>query len=401
MLVHLVKSFDRIGPFWVAIIFAILVGNGVYLTRNLVATWVPDDPSIVTAGDVIRGNDFFAFWTAAHLAANGEAETVYGMIAIRAAQKQFAGVETTEDRRFLYPPTFLLMLLPLGHLPYLPALSLWQVLPFVGFLLVMARMGLPPFFYWMLPFSAAVVQTIVTGQNGLLTALFLAGGFFSLERNPRIAGILLALFTYKPQFALLIVAALIIWGYWRALGAMMATIAVVTIVSVAVFGSEAWLAFFETVIYAQEQLTLGNAPWWRMPTIFVAARMSGLSETSAHLLQGISALGVFAGVAWAWWHRLPFNLKVSLLIAAIPLATPWAHEYDQVILLMPIAWLILVGQGKPLSHLEIAIIVLVWMLPSPWTLALVQETGISFGPLILLAFYGLILNRALRAPRAV
>ena len=68
---------------------------------------------------------------------------------------------------------------------------------------------------------------------------------------------------------------------------------------------------------------------------------------------------------------------------------------------MPIAWLILVGQSKPLSHLEIAIIVLVWMLPSPWTLALVQETGISFGPLILLAFYGLILNRALRAPRAV
>jgi hypothetical protein len=182
---------------------------------------------------------------------------------------------------------------------------------------------------------------------------------------------------------------------------MAAALAVLIIITVVAFGPGPWLAFFQNLSYAQDQLALGHLPWRRMPTIFVAARMSGLGAPAAQLLQGLVALGVIAGVAWAWWRGVPFGLKAALLVSAIPLTTPWAHDYDLVILLLPIAWLILEARRQPLRHAEIAVMVLVWMLPSWWMLALIRETGVSFGPLILLAFYGVTLNRALRAPPAV
>ncbi len=62
-----------------------------------------------------------------------------------------------------------------------------------------------------------------------------------------------------------------------------------------------------------------------------------------------------------------------MLVAAIPLTTPWAHDYDLVILLMSIAWLILEAPRVPLRFVEIAVMVSVWALPSWWALAVVRE----------------------------
>jgi hypothetical protein len=41
--------------------------------------------------------------------------------------------------------------------------------------------------------------------------------------------------------------------------------------------------------------------------------------------------------------------------------------------------------------------VLAWMLPAWWVKLLIEGTGVPIGPVILLAFYAVILNRARRA----
>ncbi len=424
MLMPLVKKLDRVGLFWVGVIFAILganaIFNAIFLVQALIPTWLPADPAIATGGGSIRcgegfitgggflrcgafvrGNDFFLFWTVADLAVRGEFASAYDVTAIQTAYRQLLGVDVWGLPPWPYPPTYVLLMLPFGLLSYFSALALWQTLPLIGFMLVLSRLGLPLLLYWLIPLSASVVQTIVTGTNGLLMALLLAGGLLSLERHPKIAGVLFALLTIKPQLALLVGPALVIGGHWRALGAMVAAFAVLVGISLAAFGAGTWPAFFEVLSYINDELVLGNVVWTRMPTIFVAARMSGLDVTSAQLFQGVVALGAAAGVGWAWWHRVPFNLRAALLVAAILLTTPYAYDYDQVIMLLPIAWLILEAQREPLKHLEIAAMVLVWMLPSWWMPALVHETGVVFGPVVLLAFYGMILNRAVRAQRTL
>ena len=343
MLMLLDKMLDRVGPFWVVLIFAILGANAIYLVQALIATWLPADPAMAIGGGLIRGgegfitgggyirdggfirgNDFYLFWTPANLAVRGEFESAYDVTAIQTAYQQLIGVEGRGRPPWPYPPTYVLLMLPFGLLSFFSALALWQTLPLIGFMLVLSRLGLPLLLYWLIPLSASVVQTIVTGANGLLMALLLAGGLLSLERHPKIAGVLFALVTIKPQLALLVGPALLIGGHWRALGAMVAAFAVLVGISLAAFGAGIWPAFFESLSYIHDQLVLGTVRWTRMPTIFVAARMSGLDVTSAQLVQGVVALGAAAGVAWAWWHRVPFNLRAALLVAAILLTTPYA-----------------------------------------------------------------------------
>ena len=267
---------------------------------------------------------------------------------------------------WLYPPTFLLMVAPIAVLPYFPALALWQSLPFGGFMLVMSRVGLPSLLFWLLPFSAAIAQTLISGQNGLLSATIMAAGLICLERRARLAGVLFGIMTFKPQLAILIVPALIAGRHWVALATMSITVGLLMICSVAVFGVGSWVAFIENLYYVQGQAADGRIPWARMPTVFIGLRMAGVDPTVARVAQGLCALMVLSGVMWVWWRPLPYRLKAALLVAAVPLATPFAYDYDLVILLLPLAWLILDDQRRRLGHLEIALMVLIWTLPAWW-----------------------------------
>jgi uncharacterized membrane protein len=149
---------------------------------------------------------------------------------------------------------------PLGELSYFTALAAWQLLPLLGFMFVMLRMGLPWALFILLPISGAVVQNIAAGQNGSLMAFFLAGALLTLERRPTVAGLFFGLLTMKPQLALLIAPALIVGRHWRALIAMSATVLAGIVISVIAFGMEIWVVFFNNLFFAQEQLGQGHLP---------------------------------------------------------------------------------------------------------------------------------------------
>ena len=55
------------------------------------------------------------------------------------------------------------------------------------------------------------------GQNGFLTAALLGGALVVLDRRPILAGILIGLLVYKPQYGLMIPIVLAVSGRWRAL----------------------------------------------------------------------------------------------------------------------------------------------------------------------------------------
>ena len=71
------------------------------------------------------------FGAAASLAADGAAASAYEKAPIQHIMEQMTG-HAWSDNRFLYPPIKLLLLLPLGSLPYLTALLLWLALPLIG-----------------------------------------------------------------------------------------------------------------------------------------------------------------------------------------------------------------------------------------------------------------------------
>ncbi|HEY2132320.1 MAG TPA: glycosyltransferase family 87 protein [Acetobacteraceae bacterium] len=92
----------------------------------------------------------------------------------------------------------------------------------------------------------AAAVTATQGQNALLTAALLIGGFRLLPGRPILAGALLGLLTIKPQFWLLAPVALIAARHWRALGAAVATSLLLAGASAAVFGLDVWCIWIET-----------------------------------------------------------------------------------------------------------------------------------------------------------
>ena len=70
----------------------------------------------------------------------------------------------------------------------------------------------------------SVLINVGHGQNGFLTAALLGGALVVLDRRPLVAGILLGLLVYKPQYGLMLPIVLAVSGRWRCFAAAAATV---------------------------------------------------------------------------------------------------------------------------------------------------------------------------------
>ena len=237
-----------------------------------------------------------------------------------------------------YPPVFLLIILPLSLLPYLPSLIVWLLSTVTGYFLTIRHIVPHRLAPWIFLGFPAVTTNFFYGQNGFLSATLLGSGLLLLDRRPFTGGLLLGLLSYKPQLAALIPLALAVGGCWRALGGAVVAAVGAALASLLIFGSDTWMAFWHNLSFASG-LTNQSIYWSKMPTVFAGCRLAGASFPVAAAIQGASTLGISAVVCWIWRSRPPLALKASILIVGIFLATPYAFEYDLAILGLAFAWL--------------------------------------------------------------
>jgi hypothetical protein len=233
------------------------------------------------------------------------------------------------------------------------------------------------------------------GQNGFLFASLLGGGLLLLNHHPLASGILLGLFTCKPQFALLIPIALIAGRRWKVLGSMIVTVIAMIIISIAVFGWETWVAFFENAPFVKKLLETGSAPWFKMPTYFVAARMAGLSVNVAYLVQAIVAMSMIGVVYYVWFHEKGAAVSRAILVLCILLTTPYAFVHDLTMFAIPLAYLSWQGYTKGWLPCEKFVHTVVWHMPL-FSMFIALFTPLQIGPFILTAYLILALWRMFR-----
>src|SRR6516165_12782915 len=122
----------------------------------------------------------------------------------------------------------------------------------------------------------ATFVNIGHGQNGFFTAALLGGALHLLDRRPLIAGVLIGLLAYKPQFGMLIPIALIAAWRWNTIAAAIATIATLIAISFLTLGSGVWHAFADSTNFTQTiVLEQGNTGWEKIQSVFSAARNLG------------------------------------------------------------------------------------------------------------------------------
>jgi alpha-1,2-mannosyltransferase len=256
---------------------------------------------------------------------------------------------------------------PFGLVPFDAACALFLLSTFLLLVLVLWRTTGPGFRPWLHSLSLLLAPasgfTIGSGQNGFLTAALLVGGFGLLRRQPILAGALLGVLTYKPQFWLLVPIALTAARQWRAFASAMITAAGMALVSLAVLGFEPWRVWIGWMIHPPAE---AYRAW------LVAGRLQGESlYTNLVLLGAPHALanfgqlsGLIVAGACVWWtyrRPVPADLQLALLLAATMLAAPHVGPYDAVLLVVAVTILFARGVEEGFRPGELVVLVLVWM----------------------------------------
>ncbi len=338
------------------------------------------------------GYDFIAFWTASDLALQGRAIDAYDI------EKIFAAAQTVAPGvRYLfawhYPPVFHLAVLPLALLPYLWSYALWAAATLALYLGVLRRLVPGPYTIWLLLAFPAAFLNLMHGQNGFITAALLAAACMNLEKRPALAGLFIGLLCYKPQLGLLLPLVLIAGRHWRAFFSAAATTITACAAATLVFGIENWVAFWNNLPIQQQNLEEGLLYLFKMPTVFAAARLVGGGITLAYLLQAAVALAVAALTVHAWYRRAgTLELRASLLAAALALISPYAYDYDMVVLALPIALLAADGLKNGWMPGMRTMLAAVWIAPLVLPV-LAEHARLQLMPVLLAAFFALIWRR--------
>jgi Glycosyltransferase family 87 len=343
------------------------------------------------------GGDFLCYWTASRVARTQGPAAVFSLDTMAAAEREVIGADTW-PRYWKYPPTYLLMVLPLSLLPYAASFICWIVLTGLGFVYVIRRLIPKNPLSWLVLVFPGTVHNLFAGQNGFLSAAILGGGLLLADRRPFAGGCLLGLLSYKPQLAFLIPLALAAGRYWKALiGAVISAITL-ALASLLLLGSSVWIAFFKNLPLAAGFMNRASV-WTKVPTVFAVARLQGATLELATGLQAVAIIAAILAVGWVWFRRAPLPIRGSVLVVGICLATPHAFNYDLTISALPFAWLgwEAYTQGSKFQEvfLLLALILLAWaLLEPPWMYSWALE--FPFRLVVEVSLLLLVLYRAVR-----
>ena len=143
-----------------------------------------------------------------------------------------------------------------------------------------------------------------------------------------LAGIAAGLLTVKPQLGLLIPIAFAAAGCWRAFGAAAATSIALAVFSFFVFGAESWAAFFDAMTAQGARMGESIFPYHKLISPFGFAMTLGAPAIVATAMQGLATIALAAFVFFVWRRTTSRELRLIALIAAAPLATPYAFYYE-------------------------------------------------------------------------
>ncbi|MGR6431864.1 glycosyltransferase family 87 protein [Rhizobium sp. PAMB 3174] len=344
----------RRGYGWICIVLMVAGMTWLLATSNGLVAW--DGKPL--------GTDFSNVYAAGRMTLRGDAANAYDWSLEHAEEQSIFGRPDIPFYGWHYPPFFLLLAAGLAALPYLAALAVWQVSTFILYLRTAYAIIPSREMLFLAAASPVVFVNVGHGHNGFLTVSLLAGALILLDRRPVVAGILIGLLAYKPQFGLLIPLVLMATGRWRTFMAAAATVISMVLLVTAVLGIDVWLSFYASLALTKSiVLEAGSTGWEKIQSIFSAVRMWGGSIPLAHVLQTLFTIIIAMWTVRLWRRPVAFDVKASALCSATLLATPYVLDYDMVVLGAAVAFLVRNGMRSGFARYEISLLAAAWLVP--------------------------------------
>lgn len=345
------------------------------------------------------GTDWMVFHQAGRAILEGDFASLYDGDAFTARLNQDyrAFLDGPLDYRpWVNPPWFALLMAPLAALPFRLSWLAGQVLQIALLAWTMRRLApdaaRPGLLAVLL--GPVVALNALCGQTALFACALALIALSDGARRPVIAGIALALLSYKVQFVPVVGLVLVLRGQWRALGWAAAGGALLLALSIAVMGSEPWVDWFREILAG---LT-GEGSWndagrrWGNST-YAGLVALGAGTDAASLVQNlVTALSlVLAGIVAR--QSMAERQRLAALLLLILLAAPYFAAYDSIFAVTAL-WLVWHdGKGlAPANLAQWAVPLLIWMIPllSP---AALNPLGALTPVYLALALYGVWFGR--------
>ncbi|CCE03110.1 conserved membrane hypothetical protein [Bradyrhizobium sp. STM 3809] len=328
------------------LLVAVALYNAAYL-----ASWALSSPQPAFG-------DFSGLWSFGKFAARFGA-AIYDPFALADYQQQLDPALGGGGFPYPYPPTFLLALIPLGLLALPVAYAVWMGATFAAYGLATLGRDWRSLAGLALLAAPTTLINAITGQNGFLSAALMIGGLRLLSRHPVIAGSLLGLLAYKPQFVLLMPVVLLASRSWRAILAAVGTTVLVALITSVLIDNAIWLQWIARfpsyqVLLAANQASLDHM----MPTV-----MAGVHAIHAPPALGYAVqLALSCAVAVVIWRasRRGIDARVIALVAiGSIIATPYAMIYDMPMVAAGLAlhWKSRTDAGESIAPWEIGLVV--------------------------------------------
>jgi hypothetical protein len=307
-------------------------------------------PGLMDRAGNIKFQDFLQFYISARLIAQGRSNELFDEKI--ASDELYAIVQQPTRVRLptVYGPQVGLLFVPLGRFPFLLAASIWAAISVllyflcVGWLwksclhlrryrgiVAMLAICFPPFFHF-----------FVRGQISVLVLACFTAAFFAFRSgNNRLAGAVLGLLAFKPQFLVAIPLVFLFSYAWKPLAGLVISVFTQLTLATLYFGAAVMRTYFDTLWHISRWISTAE------PGV-AQAQMHSLRSfwalmvpwpAGALVLYALSSVVVLAMAAASWRSHGALALRFSALVFAAVLINPHLFVYDLLVLAPPLLML--------------------------------------------------------------
>ena len=313
-----------------ALLFAVLFFATLLEIRTL---WSQGAMHPTPPSGMVAEGDFTNLWMAGQLARLGHLDWLYTARLFESWRNHAFGARLVPEP-WIYPPTVLLIGVPLSFLPLAAAYVLWNATSLLVAVLVLRHARLP----WPILLiglgAPASWRSLILGQYGVVTGALAVAGLLLAARQPIRAGILIGLCTLKPQQAVIVPVAWLAARNWRAIFAATAVFAAMALAILASLGSQPWMLFLTQSRLSMHAILEAPLPQPYINTgvsVFWMAHTLGAGFPAAYALQGLAATtaAVLVYKAWRRFDAEPLARMAATACLSL-LVTPYGYTFDMV-----------------------------------------------------------------------
>jgi hypothetical protein len=366
------------------------------LTMNIVQTradWSRGPLHPTPTSHAMPEEDFANLWAAGKMVRAGDIAGLYGAASFEAWRQKAFGADVQEED-WVYPPTVLLLGVPLSFLPLLAGFLLWDAVTLLLAVLLLRAAGLrwPVLLFGLL--GPAAWRSLTLGQYGVLTGALVVAGLMLAPRYPVRAGILLGISTLKPQQGIIAPFAWAGASNFRAMIAAALTFAAMAVAVALLFGA-AWQLFISGAGTNMRHLLDAPPPQNYISdgtSVFWMLRTMGAGIAPAYAGQIFMALAAAGLGYWVWRRPAPALPRVALSVCLSLLIMPYGFTSDMVAFSIALALLIAEADWR-LTPLDVAI----WLWPAYCPL-MTLKTGWLLTPLVIICVAARAWRGILKSP---